>query len=299
MKKELYLSNMRTFTRKRLFIDRLVKFIIICLSCISILPLLVILYQLIDKGLRQINWEFFTQNSPDTLEAMKAISRNEIIPGGIANGITGSFLSVSIATIIAVPFGLLVGIYLYENKKSKFAMIVKFMVDLLQGVPSIVLGILGYIWIVTPVTKGFSALAGSISLAIMMLPSIVKSTEETLNMIPPSLKEAALSLGVPYYKVIFKVVLPTGISCIVTGIMLGISRIIGETAPLLLTTLGSNAINFNPTKPTSSIPILIWEFYNDPNLMDMIWSASLFLVFVVFVLNLIAKGVSRKWKVQF
>ncbi|PID26386.1 MAG: phosphate ABC transporter, permease protein PstA [Candidatus Cloacimonadota bacterium] len=290
---------MKTFTSRRVFIDKFVKFIIVLLSGISIVPLLIILYQLIDRGIKQINLSFFTQNAPDTLEAMEAISRNEIIPGGIANGITGSFMIVGMAALIAIPLGVLVGIYLSESKKSKFAMIVKFMVDLLQGVPSIVLGILGYIWIVTPVTRGFSALAGSMSLSIMMLPSIVKSTEETLNMIPETLKEAALSLGVPYYKAMFKVILPTGISGIITGIMLGISRIIGETAPLLLTTLGSSAINFNPTKPTSSIPTLIWEFYNDPNLMDMIWSASLFLVSVVFILNLIAKGVSKIWKVQF
>ncbi len=290
---------MKVSINRRLFIDKLVKFVVICLSFIAIIPLFMILYQLVFKGISQINLAFFTQNSPDTLEAMEALANNKIIPGGIANGITGSFLSVSIATLLAIPFGLLVGIYLSEAKKSKFAKIIKFTVDLLQGVPSIVLGILGYVWIVTPVTKGFSALAGGISLAIMMLPAIVKSTEETLNMIPQSLKEASLSLGVPYYKTIFKVILPTGISGIVTGIMLSISRIIGETAPLLLTTLGSNVINLNPAKPTSSIPILIWEFYNDPNLIDMIWSASLFLVFIVFVLNLISKGVSKKWKVQF
>ena len=144
------------------------------------------------------------------------------------------------------------------------------------------------------ITNGFSALAGSVSLAIMMLPMIVRSTEETLKMIPQTLKEAALALGVPYHKVIIKVLVPTGFSGLSTGILLGISRILGETAPLLLTALGSSIINLDITQPTSAVPLLIWEFYNDPNMIGLIWSSSLLLMAIVLILNIVSKQIAGK-----
>ncbi|MFA8435395.1 MAG: phosphate ABC transporter permease PstA [Marinifilaceae bacterium] len=284
---------------KRLIKDRIFTLAMCAFAFLSAVPLLSILWQLVKNGYKQINLEFFYEVAPDTMEAMLAVSNNEIIPGGIANGIVGTLLIVSIASFIAIPLGVLAGTYLAEEQKGKLAGAVRFVVDMLQGVPSIVLGVIGYIWIVKPVTNGFSALAGSVALAIMMLPSIVRSTEETLKMIPGTLKEAALSLGVPYYKVILRIILPTGMSGILTGIILGISRIAGETAPLMLTALGSTVINTDPSSPTSAVPLLVWEFYNDPNLVSMIWSASLFLLGLILVLNITAKAIAKKWKVQF
>lgn len=283
----------------RIFNDKLFSIVMMTLAFISALPLLSILFQLIKKGYKQISLRFFTEVAPDTMEAMMAKVNHEIIPGGIANGIVGTLIIVGVASLIAIPLGLICGIYLLETSKGKMAGIVRFVVDMLQGIPSIVLGVIAYIWIVKPVTSGFSALAGSVALSIMMLPSIVRSTEETLKMIPSTLKEAALSLGVPYYKTIFKVLLPTGMSGISTGIILGISRIAGETAPLMLTALGSSAINLDITQPSSAIPLLVWEFYNDPNLIDLIWGASLILLLIIFLLNLGAKAISKKWKVQY
>ncbi len=283
----------------RIFNDKLFSIVMMSLAFISALPLLSILFQLIKKGYNQISLRFFTDVAPDTMEAMMAKVNHEIIPGGIANGIVGTMIIVGVASLIAIPLGLICGIYLSETSKGKMANIVRFVVDMLQGIPSIVLGVIAYIWIVKPVTSGFSALAGSVALSIMMLPSIVRSTEETLKMIPSTLKEAALSLGVPYYKTIFKVLLPTGMSGISTGIILGISRIAGETAPLMLTALGSSAINLDITQPSSAIPLLVWEFYNDPNLIDLIWGASLILLLIIFLLNLGAKAISKKWKVQY
>lgn len=285
--------------KQRLLKDKIFTYVIISLAFLSGVPLFLILYELVIKGYRQINMSFFFEESPDTMEAMLAIANKEIIPGGIANGIVGTLIIVGMASIIAIPLGIICGIYLAENSKGKFPDIVRFIIDMLQGVPSIVLGVIGYVWIVKPVTSGFSALAGSVALSIMMLPSIVRSTEETLKMIPESLKEAALSLGVPYHKTILKVILPTGISGILTGIILGISRIAGETAPLMLTALGSTAINTDITEPSSAVPLLVWEFYNDPNLVNMIWSASLFLLLVILFLNLSAKTIAKKWKVQY
>jgi phosphate transport system permease protein len=268
---------------------------VIFMSMIAISPVVFIIIKLVIKGIRQINLNFFIDNAPNTLEAMTAIANGEIIPGGIANGITGSILMVLLASVMAIPVGVLTGIYLSENQDKIYANIIRNISEILQGVPSIVLGILSYLWIVINITRGFSAFAGSVSLAIMMLPLIIKSTEETLKMIPSTIKEAALSLGVPYHKVIFKVLLPTGLGGLLTGILLAISRVLGETAPLMLTALGSSVINFDITKPTSAVPLLIWEFYNDPNLLDLVWSSSLFLMGFVLMLNIIVKKMANKW----
>ena len=189
-----------------------------------------------------------------------------------------------------------VGIYLSENPENKFARTVSYLTDLLQGMPSIVIGIIAYIWVVKPL-RSYSALAGSVALTIMMLPMVIRSTEETLKMLPPTLKESGLALGAPYASVIFRVILPSGFGGIFTGILLAVSRVMGETAPLMLTALGASVVNWNIFEPTSAIPLLIWDFYNDPNLVDIIWSASLLLLIVIFLLNWIAKIVARRWKI--
>ena len=269
--------------------------IVIVLSCVTISPILLILYQVITKGIKQINLDFFFKVAPDTLQAMTAVHNGEILPGGIANGITGTLLMVAVASVIAIPVSIMIGIFLYENQGKRYANLIRSLTDILQGVPSVVLGLISYIWIVKGVTKGFSALAGSVALSIMMLPLIIRSTEETMKMLPISIKEAAAALGVPYHKIILKVMIPSGFSGLMTGILLSISRVIGETAPLMLTTLGSTAINLNITKPTSAVPLQIWEFYNNPNMIDLVWSSSLFLLGFVLTLNIIAKRISTNY----
>ena len=268
---------------------------VVFLSLVTISPIVLIIYKLLVKGLRQINFDFFIKVAPNTLQAMTAVQNHEIIPGGIANGIAGTLFMVALASLIAIPVSILIGIFLYENKESKYADLIRNLTDILQGVPSIVLGIIAYIWIVKGVTNGYSALAGSVALGIMMMPLIIRSTEETMKMIPINIKEAGAALGVPYYKIILRVMIPTGLSGLLTGILLAISRILGETAPLMLTTLGNRTINFNIAKPTSAVPLQIWEFYNNPNMIDMVWSSSLFLVGFVLALNIIAKRISAKF----
>ncbi len=276
--------------------NNIFKSTVIVFSVVTILPILLIIYELISKGIKQISFDFILKTPPDTFEAMTALSNGELIPGGIANGIAGTLFMVVMASVIAIPVGVITGIFLYENQGKPLANLTRNVSDILQGIPSIVLGLIAYIWIVKPVTHGFSALAGSVSLSIMMLPMIVRSTEETLKMIPQTIKEAALALGVPYYKVILRVLVPTGFSGLLTGILLSISRILGETAPLMLTALGSSAINFNIAKPTSAVPLLIWEFYNDPNMVDLIWSSSLLLMAMVLSLNIISKRIVARTK---
>lgn len=291
-------SGITTFdqqaTQARLRKDKIFKSAVIALSLITISPIVLIIYTLVIKGYKQLNIPFFTETAPDTYEAMVAIGNNETIPGGILNGITGTLLMVVLASLIAIPVGILVGVYLYEKGTLWYANLVRSVTDILQGVPSIVLGLIAYFWVVKPITNGFSALAGSVALAIMMLPLIIRSTEETLKMIPNSIKEAGFALGVPYHKIILRVLIPSGLSGLLTGILLAISRIIGETAPLMLTALGSMQVNLEVDKPTSAIPLLIWEFYNDPNMVDLIWSSSLILMIFVLGLNLLSKYITAK-----
>ena len=290
--KKIEIDNLRS----RTFKDKLVKSLVIAFSVVTISPIILIIYKLIVKGIRQIGFDFILKNPPNSFEAMTALNNGELIPGGIANGITGTLLMVLMASVMAIPVGVITGIYLYENKGKFLANFTRNVSDILQGVPSIVLGLIAYIWVVKSITNGFSALAGSVSLAIMMLPMIVRSTEETLKMIPQTIKEAALALGVPYYKVILKILIPTGFSGLLTGILLGISRVLGETAPLMLTALGARIINLNIAKPTSAVPLLIWEFYNDPNMVDLIWSSSLLLMIMVLTLNIVSKQIAARTK---
>ena len=272
-------------------------FVLICvLSFLSMLPLFFILWEVVSKGYKNFNLRLFTEVAPSSMDAMLARMNGETIPGGILNGITGTILIVGVAILLTIPLGLFIGIYLSENSEKRMAKLVSYLTDLLQGMPSIVIGIIAYAWIVKPF-GGYSALAGSVALTIMMLPMVVRSTEETLKMLPHSYKEAGLALGSSYRNVVFRILLPSGFGGIFTGILLAISRVMGETAPLMLTALGATVVNWNLMEPTSALPLLIWDFYNDPNLVDLIWSTSLLLLIVIFLLNWVAKIVARKWKI--
>jgi len=292
MKPITEIDNIGARTKK----DRIFLGLVVLLSVVTVSPIVLIIFKLIAKGYKQLNFGFLIEKMPDTMQAMTAVANNELIPGGIANAILGTLLMVVLASVIAIPVGIISGVYLYENQGKWMANLTRSVSDILQGVPSIVLGLISYLWVVKHVTNGFSALAGSFALGIMMLPMIVRSTEETLKMIPQTLKEAGLALGIPYWRVLFGILIPTGFSGLMTGILLAVSRVIGETAPLMLTALGSSVINTNISKPTSAIPLVIWEFYNDPNMVDLIWSSSLLLMIMVLAFNLTAKQVAASRK---
>lgn len=272
-------------------------FILICsFSFLAMVPLFFILWDVVSKGYKNFNLHLFTEVTPSSVDALMARMNGDAIPGGILNGITGSVLIVGLAILFSIPLGLFIGIFLANNRGTRFAKVVSYLTDLLQGMPSIVIGIIAYAWVVKPL-GGYSALAGSVALTIMMLPMIVRSTEETLKMLPLSYTEAGLALGSSYTNVVFKILLPSGFGGIFTGILLAISRVMGETAPLMLTALGASVVSWKMMEPASAIPLLIWDFYNDPNLVDLIWSTSLLLLIVIFLLNWIAKIVARKWKI--
>jgi len=261
------------------------------------IPLFLILWELIKKGYKQFNFSLFTEVAPTSLEAMLARVSGDVIPGGILNGITGTILILAIAIILAIPIGIMTGVYLAENPKTILAKIVRNLTDLLQGIPSIVIGVIVYIWVVIPMSS-YSAFAGSVALSIMMLPMIIRSTEESVKMLPTSLKEAGLALGGSYTSVVLRVLLPSAFGGLFTGSLLAISRVMGETAPLLVTVLGSAVVSWDASRPTSAISLLIWEFYNDPNLADLVWSSSLLLLLIVLGINIFAKSIAKKWKIQ-
>ena len=286
---------MTTFKlRKRLLKDKILLWSVCLLAALTAVPLVAIIGEVVVNGYDQLSWSFFTEPTPTAYKAMKAMEAGEPIPGGIANGIVGTLIILGMAVVAAVPIGVLAGAFLAENSKNRFAQFISYLTDLLQGTPSVIIGIITYIWVVVPM-KGYSAIAGSVALFIMMLPLIIRSTEETLKILPASLKEAGLALGGNRVRVMLKVQLPAAFSGIFTGILLAISRVIGETAPLMFTALGCSFIRFAVDKPISSVPLLIWEFFNDPTLQDLIWGASLFLLIFILILNLSAKYIAKRW----
>ena len=274
----------------RLAKNQLFKGLVIVLSVLCTIPLFLILAYIIKQGVTKINWHFLVNLPKPVGEA----------GGGIANALIGSLLIVICAAIIAIPTGILGGIYLSENKNKKLAYWVRLAVDVLQGTPSIVVGIVIYFWIVKPLGT-FSALSGSVALAIMMLPIVVRSTEETLKVLPSTLKEAGLALGLPYHKVILKIILPCGFSGVISGVILAVARIAGETAPLLFTAFGNPYFSTNVLKPMQSLPLLIFNYATSPydEWHDLAWGAALILLIWVLLLNIITKITTRKWKIQF
>ena len=282
---------MREFpVRKRILADKLFKAIILLLSFACILPMFFILFFITSKGISVINWDFLTQLPKPVGEA----------GGGILNALVGTFMLITVATLLSVPVGVFAGIFLSEYKKGRLVYLVRLSIETLQGIPSIVIGIIAYVWIVVPVGS-FSAFSGGVALAMMMLPVIITATEETLKLIPDSLREASLALGVSYPRTILKVVLLAGLSGILTGVLLSVARVAGETAPLLFTAFGSPFLDFNILKPVNTLPLMIFNYATSPypEWHRLAWGASFVLIVLVLGINLFTKLVTRRWKVQF
>lgn len=271
--------------KHRLRKQRLFK---LCLGAFAIficIPIVLILGFVIQKGLPVLNWAFFT-------DIPKPVGE---VGGGVANGIIGTLILVAIATALAFPIGILAGAFLVEYPRHPMAACVRICIEILQGIPSIVLGILAYLWIVAPMGN-FSAFSGGMALSLMLLPLIIRSTEDTLSMIPIALKEASLSLGVPYYRTFLKVILPTGFSGILNGALLGISRIAGETAPLLFTAFGNPFVSVQLTEPVHALPLIIFNYATSPyaDWQSIAWGASLLLIMTTLGLSMLTKVLIRK-----
>jgi phosphate transport system permease protein len=216
-------------------------------------PLFAIFAYLVYRGLGSLNWAFLTQTPKPVGET----------GGGMANAIVGSGLILALASILGVPIGVGAGIYLAEFGRNRFGDVIRFIADVLNGVPSIVMGIVAYSIVV--LTQGhFSALAGGVALAIMMIPTITRTTEEMLLLVPQALREAAYGLGIPRWRTTLSITLRTATSGVITGIMLAFARVAGETAPLLFTALGNQFWNLKVNEPTAALPLQIYTYALSP-----------------------------------
>jgi phosphate transport system permease protein len=274
---------------KRQAKDRLATSIVWVCFILAVIPLFSLLYTTIRRGLTDLDPYFLTHSMAGVLGSEPG--------GGVYHALIGTLEQVGIATVIAVPIGLLTAVYLVEYGKGSLARAVTFFVDVMTGIPSIVAGLF-ILSIMLIVDIEPSGLMGSLALTILMVPVVVRSTEEMLKLVPNELREAALALGVPKWRMIIKVVLPTAIGGITTGVMLAIARIAGETAPIILLVFGSQLINSNPfSGPQSSLPFYIYEQYKigETASINRAWAAALVLIAFVMILNLLARGIAR-WK---
>jgi phosphate transport system permease protein len=257
---------------RRRVTDHLMTGLAILTVIIVLAPLVAIFGDLVYKGASSLNWAFFTQTPRPVGET----------GGGMANAIVGSLLILGIASVIGVPFGVGAGIYLAEYGQNRMGSAIRFTADVLNGVPSIVMGVVARA-IVVLYQKQFSAVAGGVALAIMMVPTISRTTEEMLLLVPRSLREAAYGLGVPRWRTTLSITLRTATSGVITGIMLAFARIAGETAPLLFTTLGNQFWNLQPNQPTAALPLQIFVYANSPydDWHRQAWAGSLVLIILI------------------
>ncbi|MFE2944016.1 phosphate ABC transporter permease PstA [Streptomyces sp. NPDC059255] len=269
--------------------DRLATSVVWVCFLLAVIPLFSLLWTTIVRGVKALDIDFLTHSMAGVLGSEAN--------GGVYHALIGTLEQVGIATVIATPLGLLTAVYLVEYGKGSLAKAVTFFVDVMTGIPSIVAGLF-ILSLMLMTGTGPSGFMGSLALTILMLPVVVRSTEEMLKLVPNELREAALALGVPKWRMILKVVLPTAIGGITTGVMLAIARIAGETAPIMLLVYGSQLINSNPFEGAqSSLPFYIFEQYKigEVAAFDRAWAAALVLIAFVMILNLVARGVAR-WK---
>jgi phosphate transport system permease protein len=260
--------------------DRIMRLVLAACQVLTIVPLFLILGYIAARGAGGLDWDFFTKLPNDS-------------PGrGLAHAVVGSLMLVGLAAAFAVPVGVFAAVLLAEYRKSRLAAPVRFVAELLGGVPSIVIGIFGYALLVCPFwldeNWGFSAWAGAFALGVMMLPVVTRATEEAMRLVPHSLREASYALGATRWETVVKVVMPAAMPAIITGVILAVGRIAGETAPLILTARGSQFMPRSPSDPTPSLPFYIYEFSKYAPGSDEIrlaWSAAFVLVVVVMALN--------------
>lgn len=256
---------------RRRITDHVMTGVAVLTVILVLAPLVAIFSYLVYRGVGSMNWAFLTQTPKPVGEA----------GGGMANAIVGSVLILGIASTIGVPFGIGAGIYLAEFGRNRFGSVIRFTADVLNGVPSIVIGIVA--WSILVRGRGFSALAGGVALAIMMVPTISRTTEEMLLLVPQALREASYGLGVPYWRTTLSITLRTATSGVITGVMLAFARVAGETAPLLFTTLGNTFWNTSYARPTAALPLQIYVYANSPydDWHRQAWAGSFVLIVLI------------------
>ena len=257
---------------RRRITDHVMTGVAVLTVILVLAPLIAIFGYLVFRGIGSINWAFLTQTPKPVGEA----------GGGMANAIVGSAFILGLASILGVPLGVGAGIYLAEYGRNRFGDAIRFTADVLNGVPSIVIGIVAYS-IVVLYQKHFSALAGGVALAIMMIPTITRTTEEMLLLVPQALREAAYGLGIPRWRTTLSITLRTATSGVITGIMLAFARVAGETAPLLFTAFGNQFWNLHANQPTAALPLQIFNYAISPydEWHRQAWAGALVLIILI------------------
>jgi len=254
-------------------------------AVVVLIPLLSILFYVVQKGAAGLSLAFFTELPKPVGEA----------GGGMGNAVVGTLVLIGIASAIGLPIGILAGVYVAEVGRGKLADLIRFFAEVLSGVPSITIGVFVYALLVVPM-KHFSAFSGGVALAIIMIPTVTRTTEELLRMVPGHLREASLALGVPMWRTSLFVVLRTAAPGIATGVMLAVARIAGETAPLLFTAFGNRFLSTRVDQPIASLPVQIWAYSKTPykDWQQQAWTGALVLVVVILLLNILARLGARE-----
>jgi len=279
-------------SRRRRTTDKAMRGILLVGTLIALVPLVLILYYLLKKGLGAVSWHFLSTDPTGNFLGD---------PGGVKSAILGTLEMVGLATAIAVPLGIGVALYLVEyGRASRFGAAVRYFVDVMTGVPSIVFGLFIYITLVlSGIGGGFAGWKGAVALSLLMLPIVTRSAEVVLLLVPDSLREAALALGAPRWRVVARVVLPSALPGLVTGALLAIARGAGETAPLLFTATIVNGTNFDLSQRMNSLPAQIFNDIGQANdrLVTRAWGAALTLVLLILVLTLVARLAARRSRI--
>jgi len=270
---------------RRRFTSGVMTGLVAFLSFLAVLALVLILGDLIARGASSLDWSFFTKNPVPAGES----------GGGVANAIVGTGIIVGLAALIGLPIGIGTGLYLAEYGSGRLGWIVRFVADVLNGTPSIVVGIFAWTWLVKPMGH-FSAFAGSAALAVLMVPMLARTTEEMVRLVPHSLREAALALGYPRWRTSLRVIARTALAGIVTGCLVGIARVAGETAPLLFTALGNLNFSTHVLEPMQTLSLQIYVYATGPfdEWHRLAWAAALVLMGLVLLLSLSARWAIRQ-----
>jgi phosphate transport system permease protein len=284
-------------TRRRVT-DKVMRGLILAAIIVALVPLVLVIYYVAKRGLSTISWDFFTTDPT----GRSCLSENKALcppAGGVKSAIIGTLEMVALATAIAVPIGIGVALYLVEyGKQTWFARVVRYFVDVLTGVPSVVFGLFIYIVLVVTQVGGtsFTGWKGSIALALLMLPIVARAAEVVLNLVPNSLREAALALGAPRWQVTFRVVLPTALPGLITGSLLAVARAMGETAPLLFTAAVAFGTTVNLNERMNSLPVQIFNDIQNPQsrIVDRAWASALTIIVLVLIISLLARFISRR-----
>jgi phosphate transport system permease protein len=272
-----------TLARRRAVNATMVGLLVLS-AVLATLPLVLILWHLLKSGFTSVNWAFFTQNPKSVGET----------GGGMANAIVGTGILVGVASAIGLPIGIGAGLYLVERNGTRLATVVRFLCDVLNGLPSIVMGIFAWQFLVRSVGH-FSALAGGIALAAMMIPMVTRTTEEMVRLVPVSLREAALALGYSRARTALSIVLRTATAGIVTGALVAIARIAGETAPLIFTAFGNQFSSMSLNRPIAALPLQIYTYAVSPydDWHSQAWAGALVLIVLVLSISLLARAATR------